>query len=844
MILRRILLVEDNPTTRKTICFALEKRGHEVLQAADGNAALRLMEAYAPDLVLQDLSLSDVDGFSLISRLRECARREIRVLALSGFLSDAEEARVSAMGFDDILIKPIEPGRLVAVVEAHLRAPTVRSDHFGKGLRIVVADDDSIQLRLTRFQLEKVGFAVETAPDGSQALALAKRLAPDAIVADVLMPVLDGFGLALAARQERSLESVPLLLVTSSYVEDSDRDLARRAGANDLVLRTPDHHEVVQALRGLLTAPPVAPARPAGSALPDLEQERSRRVVRQLERQMSINAALARRCSVLASELTVLAGISGAMLEHQNFETALDEALAACFDAGGISMGALYLIDAAGILRARPLGGTAPWLSDQLASFFGHEALLRQIMTSGDATALPSSDLPKEATGDLLRKCNATSAMVLPLVDRQKPLGALFVVTDTRDLELEDSLSFVQGLANQITQALALANAFSEKEAAERDAKEQATLLRLILESIAEGVVVADSRGRFVLCNQAARKLIPTGPFDVPLEDWPRRHRIFLSDQTSLFPADRFPLARATRGESVDEVEFVVRPDEGPPRWLQVTGRPLVAEAQEPRGGVMVFRDVSEQRRQEQAKTSFLALAAHELRTPITAIKLLVLSIQKRIAKNLPVDESAFARLDRVIGRTEALVRDVGDAVRLEEGVGLSVTLRQIDFARLVVTALRNQEDAMLVTDRGQTAHSFEVMGVDAVCFAQGDPTRLGQVVGIVLHNAVKYSPYGGRIRVSLTRRDGSYRLSVSDEGIGIPQADLASVTRRYFRASNASPSNFPGMGLGLAFAKEIVERHGGRLEVASELGKGTIVTIVIPEVPVVMEEDGSRSHS
>jgi signal transduction histidine kinase len=111
----------------------------------------------------------------------------------------------------------------------------------------------------------------------------------------------------------------------------------------------------------------------------------------------------------------------------------------------------------------------------------------------------------------------------------------------------------------------------------------------------------------------------------------------------------------------------------------------------------------------------------------------------------------------------------------------------------------------------------------------QGDHRRLEQVLVNLLDNAVKYSPAGGAIRIMLSRRGADHEISVADEGIGIPSAELCHVTRPYFRASNAPLRNYPGLGLGLSIAREIVERHGGRLWFESRTGAGTTAHVLLP---------------
>jgi signal transduction histidine kinase len=102
-------------------------------------------------------------------------------------------------------------------------------------------------------------------------------------------------------------------------------------------------------------------------------------------------------------------------------------------------------------------------------------------------------------------------------------------------------------------------------------------------------------------------------------------------------------------------------------------------------------------------------------------------------------------------------------------------------------------------------------------------------VLSSLIDNAVKYSPDGGPIRITLARRGDEHAVSISDRGIGVPSAELASLGRPYFRTSNASIRNYPGLGLRLAVAREIVGRHGGRLWFESKLGEGTTAHLALP---------------
>ena len=206
----KIMVVDDNSVTRRMVRNALQRNGHDVIEAPDGATARELMRKEHPRVVLQDLMLPDADGFELVGELRDLAEgTDVSILAFSGFVSELDEARVSTVGFDDIIAKPIAPSRLVPIIEAHLPTPVPPGGKFGAGRRVVIADDDPIQLKLATFRLSRLGFDVEGVADGRAALTAIKRMVPDALVSDVMMPELDGFGLAMAVRQDPTLRKQP-----------------------------------------------------------------------------------------------------------------------------------------------------------------------------------------------------------------------------------------------------------------------------------------------------------------------------------------------------------------------------------------------------------------------------------------------------------------------------------------------------------------------------------------------------------------------------------------------------------------------------------------------------------
>src|ERR1043165_9244303 len=148
-----IMVVDDNATARRMVKTALSRHGYFVVEAADGKSARELVVSERPQIVLQDLMLPDADGFELVGELRELALTDIAIIAFSGFVSKLDEARASSVGFDDMIAKPIAPSRLLPMIEAHLPAPVPADERFGKGRRLLVVDDDPLQLKLASFRL-------------------------------------------------------------------------------------------------------------------------------------------------------------------------------------------------------------------------------------------------------------------------------------------------------------------------------------------------------------------------------------------------------------------------------------------------------------------------------------------------------------------------------------------------------------------------------------------------------------------------------------------------------------------------------------------------------------------
>jgi PAS domain S-box-containing protein len=229
-----------------------------------------------------------------------------------------------------------------------------------------------------------------------------------------------------------------------------------------------------------------------------------------------------------------------------------------------------------------------------------------------------------------------------------------------------------------------------------------------------------------------------------------------------------------------------------------------------------------ELREQNEATGRYLATASHELRTPLTSI----VSFAELIRSEPPgLDGEPAEYLDIIQRNAERLLRVVGhllDLTGLEEGVA-RLDLRAVSVPEAVREAVR--------AGRATAAGSGVKLDISAEDGpdVQADGDRLQQVLDNLISNAVKFSVDGGRVEVRATHDAQEWRIAVADGGIGIPPSEVDRLFDRFFRASNARAARVPGTGLGLPTAKVITELHGGRIEVASVIGAGTTVTVVLP---------------
>jgi signal transduction histidine kinase len=289
-----------------------------------------------------------------------------------------------------------------------------------------------------------------------------------------------------------------------------------------------------------------------------------------------------------------------------------------------------------------------------------------------------------------------------------------------------------------------------------------------------------------------------------------------------------------------------------PVRYWATSLYPVHAKDGHLLGAGGVVEDITERKQAEQERArlyreaqeavrvrdDFLTVASHELKTPLTPLSLRLANLERRLEHGDPVDPAALRHARQHLLRLTALINDLLDASRIESG-GLALHPQPTRLDVLTEHVIRVTEGAH------DPEHRIVFHPSPVPLQVLGDPYRLEQVISNLMENALKYSPNGGTIHVSLEQRGELALLSVRDPGIGIPADQQQHLFERYFRARNVSTHSYGGLGLGLYICRDIVERHGGRIWVESEVGRGSTFYVALPtlkQAPESLEQGSGHS--
>ena len=242
-------------------------------------------------------------------------------------------------------------------------------------------------------------------------------------------------------------------------------------------------------------------------------------------------------------------------------------------------------------------------------------------------------------------------------------------------------------------------------------------------------------------------------------------------------------------------------------------------------GLVAVLHDTTEQEKEERERRLFVSNVSHELRTPLTSVKSYLEALDEG-ALYEPVAPD-FIKVSLV--ETNRMMRMVTDLLHLSriDNATSHLDVELINFTAFI-TFILNRFDKIRAQDQEKKYELVRDYPITSV-WIEIDTDKMTQVIDNILNNAIKYSPDGGKITVSMKTTDDQMILSISDQGLGIPKEDLPKIFDRFYRVDKARSRAQGGTGLGLAIAKEIIKQHNGFIWAKSEYGKGSTFTIVLP---------------
>ncbi len=355
-----------------------------------------------------------------------------------------------------------------------------------------------------------------------------------------------------------------------------------------------------------------------------------------------------------------------------------------------------------------------------------------------------------------------------------------------------------------------------------------------ILTSMVDGVLVTDLTGNIVLMNTMAEVMCNVSEEQVlgkPLSD-------------AVLHFDILDLLQKTLDSALPnklEVTFT-RPTE---RVVEVHVAPVTV-GEMLIGAVIVLYDITHQRRLEQVRRDFVANVSHELRTPVTSIRAMAETLADADGEDPELARDFMTTIISESERLTALLDDLLQLSQIESGRRL-ITPQALNIAEVI------RHVAQRVLGPITARHQRLVLTVPEVLDGCADRDALVQILVNLIDNARKYSPEGSAIRVT-AEQDTALRIRITDDGLGIPEADLERIFERFYRVDKARSRAVGGTGLGLAIVKHLVELHGGWISVHSELGVGSTFTVTLPspaappaeagELPAGQESPATRPAS
>ena len=344
---------------------------------------------------------------------------------------------------------------------------------------------------------------------------------------------------------------------------------------------------------------------------------------------------------------------------------------------------------------------------------------------------------------------------------------------------------------------------------------QQRNELEAVLSSMLEGVIAVDRNERIINMNPAAGRMFDCDPAKVQGRN--------IQEVVRNLAIQRFVARVLTTSETISDDFILYRAEE---RTLNIHSSPLYDAGSVQIGALLVMNDVTQLRHLENVRKDFVANVSHEIKTPLTAIKGFVETLQQGTVEDKAEQERFLGIVLKHVNRLGAILEDLLALSRMEQENGTEEVRLSIGRIKEVIqTAIQVCQPKAAVRDITITVDAAEDISANL------DATLLEQAFVNLIDNAVKYSDDGSQVRITAAQKKREVTVEFADQGSGIPNKHLPRLFERFYRVDKARSRKLGGTGLGLAIVKHIVQAHGGHITVESSLGQGSTFTVHLPLV-------------